>query len=269
MGLDWHSMIVLEGDDAYDAAYTLWPDKDEEEIEDKLASRGGQLTVGPCFRVGAPRMRDRKDFRQCAEERLETARQIMYERASRGKDSDLSDSISAEKQQRLEELEAKTVEDEMREIGEAFDCDNCPLLKELNDSNAKSSPFVGMTVSACDFRGKLISSDTVISEDLRDEAYEHKDPYQMIAYADRLEAEIERLRAEGYLDKDPYDVYSQEYDEVKNILDSSPEWDRVMGPKMTPEEYEQQPHEREVDIRRAIHWLRILASHNVSMDTSY
>ncbi len=269
MGLDWHSMVIVEREEAYDMAREMSPSGSEEEIEEMIEDNGGQISVGPCVRAMAPRMRDRENFREYAEERLEKIRQIAAKRASERKDSDRSDTLSAEYEQQLQDLANKTVEDEMEDIGMSFDCDNCPLLRDLNNANASGSPFLGVTVHACDFRGKLISSDRVIKKHLREEAYEHKGPEEMIRYAADLEEEIECLRNEGYLEKDPYDFYSQEYDEVKSILDPSPEWDRVMGTKMTPEEYEQTMHEREIDIRRAIHWLRVLASYDISMDTSY
>lgn len=250
MGLDWHSVIKMTEEDKID-----WVNENCVEDLDKGISYEELMEEapeyqGPCGVVGAKKMRERETFEKDISEYVQKRKKDAREVAER-EDSNTG---------YVEYWMGRTVEEEMLACADKWDCDNCPLLKDLQGADSTGSFFIGITVSSCDFRGKMISIDDAISGSLRDEAYEEKGPREMLEYADALEEEIEFLREEGLLEKQSYEDYSKKYDEST--------WP-FKDPKQTPEEYAKTFHWRESNLRHAIHWLRTCAKYGIQMIVSY
>mgnify|MGYP000846971949 len=251
MGLDWHAVIRMTKEEKIE-----WIN---EHCKEELATGKSVKTLlmdapkwqRPCQRVNAPKMKDRPDFEDYCKNILKERKEDAEKEKARG---------GSYNKAYVEHWESMTLEKFMEEIGDKWDCENCPLLKALKGADSTGNPFIGLTVSSCDFRGKRISADAAIDDDLRNEAYEEKSPAEMFEYANALEAEIERLRNEGELIKESYEKYSEEYDN-----DPYP----FKKDKMSREEYEKAYHWREQNLRDAIHWLRTCATHKISMVTSY
>lgn len=251
MALDWHSEVRMTKQERIE-----WVKKYcKEELErgepmEKLLREKAPAWKKPCSVVGAPKMKDRPTFEADIREYVEK-RKADAEEEAKNKHPNRG---------YIDYWRSRTVEAEMEDAADKWDCENCPLLKELQGADSTGSFFLGVTVSSCDFRGKVIGQDDVIAIDLQEEAYNEMEPNEMLDYADRLEEEIDRLREEGHLTKVPYDEYSREYD-----ADDFP----LKDPKMSEEEYEKSLHWREENIRRAIHWLRTCAKYGIRMGTSY
>lgn len=222
IGLDWHTAIPI-----------------------------GRGYEKPCSVVNAPKAKERPTYKDDIAKLLST-------RKREAEEADKSD--GHKNNNFIKYWRSMTLEQLIREEADKYDCENCPLLKELNGSDSTDSLFLGLTVATCDFRGKMIGSDDAISEELRDKAYEKMDQEEMLLYAYNLEKELDRLRKVGELNKQPYEKYSEEWHK-----DSYP----FKPPLLNKEEYANTPHWRERNIRKAIHWLRTCAKHGVSMRTSY
>ena len=54
----------------------------------------------------------------------------------------------------------------------------------------------GIATSIFDFRGKVICNNSLLSKELKIEAYQHRTPMQMIEYADKLEKDIQKYIVE-------------------------------------------------------------------------
>jgi len=251
MGLDWHTLVRMSRQERIEWVKEYCKEELEQgaslkELLDDEAPRW----KSPCSVVGAPKMKDRPTFEADIREYVERRKAEAEEAEKEGHPN----------KQFIEYWKNRTVEEEMKKAADKWDCENCPLLKELQGTDSTDSFFLGVTVSSCDFRGKVIGSDEAISEELRDKAYEEMEPNEMLDYADELEDEIERLREEGLLEKVPYEQYSREYDE-----DPFP----LKPPKMSRDEYEKSLHWREENIRKAIHWLRTCAKYGIRKGVSY
>lgn len=251
MGLDWHSSVRTTEQDKIKYIEKYYKDELDEgtPISDLLVH--ASEWKHPCDIVGATKMKDRPDFEDYCKNILKERKEDAAKEKARG---------GSYNKAYVEHWESMTLEKFMEEIGDKWDCENCPLLKALKGADSTGNPFIGLTVSSCDFRGKRISADAAIDDDLRNEAYEEKSPDEMFEYANALEAEIERLRNEGELIKESYEEYSEEYDNDPYPLKEG---------KMSREEYEKAYHWREQNLRDAIHWLRTCATHKISMVTSY
>lgn len=250
IGLDWHSQVKMTEEERLERARELHKEYyQDEELDDVLEQYTSEWKK-PCQIVGASKMKDsptfKEDVRQYVEEMKESAKEKVNEEHPN--------------QTFIDHWLSRTVEEEVAECADKWNCDNCPLIEELQGSDSTESFFVGLTVSSCDFRGKLIGRDEDLDEELRYEAYEDHDPEEMLDYADRLEKEIERQRKTGGLEKDSYKEYSDEWENSS--------WP-FKGSKMTEEVYEKTLHWTEENLRRAIHWLRTCAKHGASMGTSY
>lgn len=251
MGLDWHSQIRMTKKERIE-----WAEENCREeleagacLEDVLEEEVPRFKK-PCAIVGAPKMRERLNFEADVEKVLEM----------RKKDAREAEENDHPNKTYIEFWKNRTLEEEIEDVADKWDCENCPLLKELQGADSTNSFFIGVTVSSCDFRGKVIGSDDAILSELRESAYDEKDPVEMFDFADELEHELERLRDDGELVKDSYEKYSQEWDESKGPF---------KDPKLSPEEYEKRMHWREENIKQAIHWLRTCADYGVSMGVSY
>jgi len=156
---------------------------------------------------------------------------------------------------------SQTLERLMASEGDKYNCETCPLLRDLAGADSQGNPFLGMLVSTCDFRGKRISADPELG-DLAEEAYAEHDPDEMLDYADRLERRLEGLRSDGMLSKGPYFQY-------KRDRRNDPFAEAMGEPLLSREDYARQLHWRERNIRNAVHWLRTCAGYGVRMGTSY
>lgn len=234
MGLDWHAVVETTKEDKIN--WTIKVVQEESGTTEELAPSEflQQLSLSifefyekapkwkkPCVLVGASKMKERPTFKQDRAVFVEEMKKL----------------LPGDKY-----WEKRTVEEEIEESAESFDCDNCPLLKDLNGADSTNSPFLGLTVGSCDFRGKRISASAGISSDLREDAYENRTPEEMLFYADRLTTEIgglEELRSEELNSEEPDEEY-------RTMLGWSQE-----------------------SLREAIHWLTVCAGHGVGMATSY
>lgn len=254
MGLDWHSVIkaTIEYHEEYIRRYYAEELENGEDLED-LIKKYAPNVMKPCSKVGAQRMRDLPDFDKRIEDELARWKEKAAKEKERGEDCD---------SRFVDFWEKMTVEELKKLDGDKWFCDTCPFLAQLNGADATGNMFIGITVESCDFRGKRISADEVLSESLREEAYEEHDIEGMLEYADRLEEELTRLRGGPALEKQSYQDYSKEFDE--DI------WMQITKePKLTEEEYEKITHWREENLLQAIHWLRTCANNGIEMRTSY
>jgi len=254
MGLDWISAIKMRQQDRED--YIRRNHSAELLLGQDMASLVEQYapeTTKPCRIVGAPLMKDLPDFRERAfnylhERRIQAEKQLTADPKFRN-------------QSYINHWLNKTLEQQMADDANKYCCDECPLLKELQGADSKDSFFLGITVASCDFRGKRIGADGDLGE-LADEAFNDHDPDEMFDYANRLEAKLEELREAGKLKKDTYTKYVKEFE--------NDPFSKVMNQKLlSKEEYSQQPHWREQNIREAVHWLRTCVNYGASMEASY
>ena len=243
MGLDWHAVVY---------------DEDNESC------------VSPCKHVNAPHMRDMLNFKEFVAKHVEShraeARKILNSDAELVKQYNIIQK-NVEQEETTREIQYAiywlnvTMEEKLEEIAKYVDCQNCPLLQALDGANSEGSPFIGITVTTCDFRGKMIGANQYLSKEVRDEAYEDKGPSNMLMYASRIESELEQLIEDEAFEPESYEAYVRE---VRQLQGSSREI-------LTRDEYISiYGAEREiVIIRQAIHWLRTMAKMRISMRTSY
>lgn len=254
MGLDWISNIKMRHQDRENYI------RRNHSVELMLGQDMGNLieqhapeTTKSCRIVGAPLMKDLPDFR-------ERSFQYLNERREQAKQQ-LTADPKFRNQSFIDYWLARTLEQQMADDAEKYCCDSCPLLKALQGADSQESFFLGVTVASCDFRGKRIGADGELG-DLADEAFRDHDPDEMLDYADRLEQKLKVLRAKGALTKDSYEKYVREF--------KSDPWAKMTKQKvLTREEYAQQLHWREQNIREAVHWLRTCAGYGVSMAADY
>ena len=258
MGLDWHAQVKSGRKDREDYIRKYYSENlnDGEDMED-LIERCAPTHKSPCEKVGAKKVREIPGH-------INIIREILEERIAEAK----SAAAEGRRTGYVEYFLSKTPDEIIEEEMDKYVCDHCPLLAALNDANSQDSFFLGVTVSSCDFRGKMISADDEIWEPLAEEAYEEHDVEDMLEYADRLEVEIERLRKNGCLEKDSYEDYVAEMKRCQEDFGSTP-FANNYSEIMSKEEYEATPHWRERNIRRAIHWLRTCSEFGVEMLTSY
>lgn len=252
MGLDWHSQIRMTKEEREEWVQEYMQEELQQGHTPRELMEDAPKYKVPCSVVGAPRMKERATFVEDMKEEFN----YMKERAQKQKENTgqfRNDAFIAY-------WEGRTIEEEIMENSERFDCKNCPFLKELQGADSSNSAFLGITVSSCDFRGKMIGSDMILDENIRDDAYEPHSPDGMLDYADDLEYEIEELRDSGYLEKEPYKDYVEEHNRVTYP---------GKEPLLSEEDYLKLPHWRERNLRQAIHWLRTCAAYGVSMGTSY
>ena len=250
MGLDWHSTTFATEQDKEDWVHTHCQEKLADGVPLEELIKEAPTYMQPCYLVNAPKMKSRtsfddfvlKEIEDHREEAIRISQQEHYNHAY------------------VEYWKNATLESVKKDMGDKFDCENCPLLKALQGADSSESPFLGVTVKSCDFRGKVISSDGVINEQLQNMAFEDMDPNRMLEYADLLEEELERLRKDGFLNKDSYGQYCREYDED--------DWP-LKDAKLSKEQYEKSMHWREENIRRAIHWLRVCSELGIHKYASY
>lgn len=206
----------------------------------------------PCRTVGAQMLKDMPNAMELTKARIANHRKQIIECQGTGR-------LSTDYVKKWKSITPKKL---LAQDGDLYICEHCPLLKALKNANSTKSVFLGITVASCDFRGKLISSDSEWGEEITAEAYRNHTPEEMISFADRIEKKMEQLRAEGMFTPDPYEVYSEEFD--------NDHWAKASGEvKMTPEQYAELPHWREQNGKRAIHWLRTCASFGVHMIADY
>lgn len=232
IGLDWHS--VTYGTDGFGRR--------------------------PCELVGAPKVGQRETFRSDMQDVLNFRKEDSAERHETWRPFAFpGEDVAKQTDKYYEYWKDMTLDKLMLEEQDKFDCENCPLMLALQGADSTDSFFLGATVSSCDFRGKRISADDALSEDVRESAYLERNLDEMLAYADTLEDEIEVQRELGNLLKVPYAQYKGEW------KSETFHW----APLMTEEEWDASLHWREQSLREAIHWLRTCAGMGVSMVTSY
>lgn len=214
-------------------------------------------TVRPCETVKAPRIRDRAPGWELTliEERLRD----IHEAESRGEHMNPA---------YVEWWRTATPETVRKEFGDKYDCENCPLLRELAGADSTGSLFIGVTVKACDFRGKRVARIEELPESLREEAYRDHTTEEMLDYANRLERAMKRLKGKGVFNKAPYESYLAERERLSQGM-SKEVFAFLCGETLTAEEYERALHPSEQALREAIHWLRTCAKWGVSMAVSY
>lgn len=93
--------------------------------------------------------------------------------------------------------------------------------------------ITGMMCSALDFRGKAVATSTVISEELRNEAFDDHNADACVDFADRLEASLDEYQAEhaDWQTRKERDEYGSDVD-VKDdveVLESAVKWLRFWG----------------------------------------
>lgn len=249
MGLDWHSSIRMTQQEREDYVRRYYAAElfSGENLLD-LVERFAPKSTKPCQFVGANRMRELPNFNERAKEYLDARKKQAEEELTANPKFRNQDFIDHWQNQTLEKLKI--------EMGDKYICDGCPFLKSLQGADSTDSPFIGLTTSSCDFRGKRISADGVLG-DICHEAFRDQNPQEMLDFADRLEKLLEELRASGDLEKEPYEKYLEESNDNP--------W---VGP-LTEAEYNEEPHWRERNIREAVHWLRTSAGYGVYMTTSY
>lgn len=209
-------------------------------------------TCPPCEKAGAKKMHELDDFEEITEKQFN----LMKAELEKDKKKKIPHKLF------IDRWDPMTLEQYRENEKDKWSCENCPLLKALNGSDSSDSFFLGMTVSSCDFRGKRISNDSAIDDNLAEEAFTPHSNRDLLDYAQRLEDCLLVLEYDGALAKDPYSVYLKEHEE-------SP-WMQMTGEKpLSEEEYEKAPHWREENIRAAIHWLLTLEEFGLDMDTSY
>ena len=91
----------------------------------------------------------------------------------------------------------------------------------------------GIMCSSLDFRGKAVAMSTVISEELRNEAFDDHDADACADYADRLEASLHEYQAEhpDWATRQERDEYGSAVD-VKDdveVLEAAVKWLRFWG----------------------------------------
>lgn len=229
MGLDWHCVVRVSEDE-----YTT-----------------------PCEKVKASRMKDRPTFVEDIEKFVKEHKDNAYR--LRMKNEIMGEPVNF---RYVEFWEKRTVEEEIEDAKDKFDCETCPLLKELQGADSLQNLFLGVTVAACDFRGKRISANEDMPDDIVAEAYEAHDCEEMLLFAEKLEQLLNKWKEEGKFTKKSYQEYIKEYED--DPLPAS-----IKGPKLTASEYMKSPHWMEQDLADAIHWLRTCAKHGLSMRTSY
>ena len=229
MGLDWHCVVRVSEDE-----YTT-----------------------PCEKVNALRMKDRptfvEDIEKFVKEHKDNAHSLRMKNETTGEPVNF---------RYVEFWEKRTVEEEIEYAKDKFDCETCPLLKELQGADSSQSLFLGVTVAACDFRGKRISANEDMPDDIVAEAYEAHDCEEMLLFAEKLEQLRDKWKKEGKFTKTSYPEYIKAYED-------NPLPDFVKGPKLTASEFMESLHWMEQDLADAIHWLRTCAKHGLSMRTSY
>jgi len=235
MGLDWHARIPST------------QKYQEEYIQPCL-----NIMMKPCSMVGAKRLGDLPDF----QERMINQFKRYYQALERLK-------LQYHGQYEIiPEIQEEITLDQLIEREKSkWHCDTCPLLLELNGASCTDNVFVGMTVHACDSRGKLIAYDDSLDTSIHSEAYQKHNPDQMIKYADVLENALNNLRGTAALKKPSYRQYSKEFD-------SDPLMYVMKIRKMTANEYSKSLHWREQNLLNAIHWLRTCARHGITMCVS-
>ena len=135
-------------------------------------------------------------------------------------------------------------------------------VKGVAGSGFFAKPVSRFTVAACDFRGKRISANEDMPNDIVAEAYEAHDCEEMLLFAAKLEQLRDKWKKEGKFTKTSYPEYIKAYED-------NPLPDFIKGPKLTASEFMESLHWMEQDLADAIHWLRTCAKYGVSMQTSY
>lgn len=229
MGLDWHAAVMVSKDE-----YTT-----------------------PCEKVKASRIKDRPTFVEDIEKFVKEHKDNAYR--LRMINEILGEPVNF---RYVEFWEKRTVEEEIEDAKDKFDCETCPLLKELQGADSLQSPFLDITVAACDFSGKRISANEDMPDDIVAESYKAHDCEEMILFAEKLEQLRDKWKEEGKFTKKSYQEYIEEYED-------NPLPDFVKGPKLTASEFMESPHWMEQDLADAIRWLRTCAKYGISMQTSY
>lgn len=250
IGLDWHSAVPASAEA-------------REEHRKEFPGSPAPEWMKPCSVVGAPKFGERETFVQDCLELLESRKKDSEERHKKWEPREpMYPGDKGEKVDRYyEHWKNMTHAALMEEERDKWDCERCPLLQELRGADSRSSMFLGITVSSCDFRGKQISADDVLDEELRERAYQDQSPDEMLEFADVLEAELESQKAAGNCEKASYEQYLAEYE--------ADTFSQMFSPRLTEEEYEQTLHWREDSLKEAVHWLRTCAERGIKMRTSY
>jgi len=235
MGLDWLAVIPATREEKEEYIKKHYFKELETNTMDELIEAHAPKNNKPCVLVGAKKMKDSPDFEKTA--------MAIFERNA------------------LTET-GTTLEDIKENLAEKWDCQNCPLLKKLQGADSRESFFLGMTVSSCDYRGKVIGSDDKIAGFLKELAYNNLTCEEMIGYAEFLEGQAKAFRQNGSFKKIPYEEYLEKFekDPFTKFLKSSP---------LTETEYKKEDHWRERNLKNAIHWLRTCAEHEINMVASY
>lgn len=132
--------------------------------------------------------------------------------------------------------ESCSLDDYKADIGRYVDCGNCPLFKDLRETNNTRS----FTVIPCDFRGEQVLHVPGLPDEFINEALEKHSPEEMLDYAKRLEFWLEDMRDSGKLVKPPCE------EQYTNLSSTT---------KQT--------------IEMAIHWLRVCSKWELWMATTY
>lgn len=121
------------------------------------------------------------------------------------------------------------------ECGEEWSCDGCSLLEALKGEKM----ITGIMAKSCDFRGRIVANHSLLSQELRAEAYQaERTPEEMLDYADRLEMDYKKNLKKNY---------------KKFLKDGN----------FHPDESDV------VDLRGAVYWLRTCAELGVHMKISF
>mgnify|MGYP000861108474 CR=1 FL=1 len=266
MGLDWHSvgrplteeerfvMIPIVRED-----FGGLDDLTDEEVLDEYVPHY-ELK---CKTVGALKMRQRENFDEFV------WKVLCYHK---GRAAELRQKQKAGEEVNMhyvEYWEKMTFDEYKDKIADKYDCENCPLLRALNGADSTESFFLGVTVSSCDFRGKMIARLAGLPDELANESFREHDTGEMCDFANRLDAWLEKQRRAGRLAKEPYEKYCRSYDETASQWSNPELVEMFLGPRLSREEYEVLPHPTEQVIQLATHWLRTCADMGLRMITSY
>jgi len=235
MGLDWISVVPITREDQESYIKTHHSKDLEKESMDSLVETRAPRFKKPCMLVGARKWKEAPDF----VEHVIT----VYEHR---KNSD----------------KPLTIEQVTELLADEIACHACPFLQDLKGACVQNSPFLGLTVSSCDFRGKVVSADEGISVRFRNLAYEDLNCKEMVSFAYELEKETNRLKENECFKKISYSEYTKQFN--KNSYNAF----RETSP-LSKESYEKALHWREQNLRDAIHWLRTCAKYGISMTANY
>lgn len=176
MGLDWHAVVQRTHAEMVSEAQLEYPNLPLEEALGRVSQY-----AKPCALVGAGRLGSRPDFRERVEEiwrcNKEAAAKLVADPAELRHYTGFVDYWYE-----------RTLEAELDSRRDRWDCDNCPLLRALAGADSVGNFFLGITVSSCDFRGKIVSNCGLLPGDVRDAAYRDRDAHSMLEYAGELES---------------------------------------------------------------------------------